>query len=278
MKKRKEKKDLAANTNHFNSKEGVIPLQSGYVYGPINSRRLGNSLGINPFPLEKKICTFNCIYCQYGWTSKRIFSDGKVENGFPSIDKVKMALETRLENLKSADIDINYITFAGNGEPTLHPKFSDLVDMIRELRDEYYPEAKTAILSNSTTVLQDNVREGLHKLDRRIMKLDVGSQEKLIEINAPMIKITFKDIVEALKSLKDCTIQSLFINGRISNAAGKSLDEWIKAMLDIKPEFVQIYSIDRVPADRGLEIVSLNTLSSISKLLSTKNEIPSGVY
>lgn len=269
---------MATNANRLNNAKGLIALQSGYVYGPIHSRRLGNSLGINPFPLEKKVCTFNCIYCQYGWTSKGIFSNRKVNVPFPSIENVRCALKTRLENLKSADVDVHYITFAGNGESTLHPEFSGLVDMVRELRDQYYPDAKTAMLSNSTTVLRDEVREGLHRLDKRIMKLDVGSQEKLKEINSPMINMTFEEIVAGLKSLKDCTIQSMFINGRVSNTVGKALEEWVNVIHDIHPEFVQIYSIDRVPADRGLEIVPFENLINISKLLMAKDGIESGVY
>lgn len=269
---------METNTNEFFHGRGVIPLQSGYVYGPINSRRLGNSLGINPFPLEKKICSFNCIYCQYGWTSKKIFSDGKLMSLFPSIEKIKKALEARMENLRLAEIHVNYITFAGNGEPTLHPEFSALVDMVRELRDKYFPEAQTAVLSNSTTAMKQEVKEGLHKLDRRIMKLDVGSQEQLDKINAPVVDITFDEIVEGLKSLKSCTIQALFIAGRITNASGKALQDWIDTINDIRPEFVQIYSIDRVPADRGLEIVLWEELMKISKSLKMKIGVDAEVY
>jgi wyosine [tRNA(Phe)-imidazoG37] synthetase (radical SAM superfamily) len=276
--KRKGQKELDTNANEFFNGKGIIPLQSGYVYGPINSRRLGNSLGINPFPLERKICTFNCIYCQYGWTNKNKFSIERLAGLFPSIEKIKNALEVRMENLRSADIDVNYVTFAGNGEPTLHPEFSDLVDMASGLRDQYFPEAQTAVLSNSTTVMKQEVRKGLDKLDRRIMKLDVGSQEQLDEINAPIVDITFNEMVEGLKSLKSCTIQSLFIMGRVTNASGKALQDWIDTIDDIKPEFVQIYSIDRVPADRGLEIVSWKQLIEISTSLKKKNGIKAEAY
>lgn len=183
-----------------------------------------------------------------------------------------------MENLQSADIPVNYVTFAGNGEPTLHPEFSALVDMVNELRDRYFPEARTAVLSNSTTVMKGEVREGLNKLGRRIMKLDVGSQDQLVAINAPIVEVNFKEIVQGLKTLESCTIQSLFIAGRVSNASGKGLQDWIDTIHDIQPEFVQIYSIDRVPADRGLEIVSRQQLMGISASLRKKNGIKSEVY
>ncbi len=276
--RRKGQKELETSANKFSNGRGIIPLQSGYVYGPINSRRLGNSLGINPLPLGRKICTFNCIYCQYGWTNRNIFSRKNTADLFPRINVIKRALEARMENLRSADIPVKYVTFAGNGEPTLHPEFSALVDMVRELRDRYFPEARTAVLSNSTTVMKGEVREGLHKLDKRIMKLDVGSQDQLVAINAPIVDVTFKEIVEGLKTLESCTIQSLFISGRVSNASGKALHDWIDAIHDIQPEFVQIYSIDRVPADRGLEIVSRQQLIEISASLREKNGIKSEVY
>ena len=267
-----EKKDAAMKRN------GLIPLQGGYVYGPINSRRLGNSLGINAFPLGMKICSFNCVYCQYGWTRPDTLTGNEAVDGFPDIETVALALKTRMRNLRDIGIDLKYITFAGNGEPTMHPMFPELVDMVTKLRDEYYPEAWTTILSNSTLAYKPRVRDGLNKLDQRIMKLDAGSNELLRRINAPVGEFTIEKIIEGLLSLKNCTLQSLFIQGRTTNADDRSVAEWIENVKTVRPEFVQIYSIDRVPADRDLEIVGQERLKEIAKRLMEETGIKSGVY
>ncbi|MEW5806226.1 MAG: radical SAM protein [Acidobacteriota bacterium] len=259
-------------------RNGLIPLQSRYVYGPIDSRRLGNSLGINPFPLGKKICSFNCIYCQYGFTTAGIFSDGKAKNGFPDIETLKFSLSTKLKNLKESGIKLDFITFAGNGEPTLYPEFPRLVDAVKELRDEYYPGAKTAILSNSTLAIFPKIREGLNRLDERIMKLDVGTEELLRRVNDPVDRMTLQEIITGLKELKDCILQSLFIKGSASNSDDDSVMEWIEAVRLVRPKFVQVYSIDRVPADRGIEIVEREELEEIARRLTAETGTPSGVY
>ncbi len=269
---------MSRQITHAKRRNGLIPLQGGYVYGPIASRRLGNSLGVNPFPLGKKICTFNCIYCQYGWTPPDLFSGQSGTEDFPGIETVRTALSIRMMNLKEIGIDLQYITFAGNGEPTLYPDFSELVDAVIQMRDEYYPEAKTAILSNSTRVSEPAVAEGLNKLDVRIMKLDAGSEEMLRKINRPMGNFTLEQIIDGLKSLKSCTLQSLFIEGTTSNSDDRSVGEWIRAVQRIGPEFVQIYSIDRVPADRGLGIVGQERLKEIAKRLKEETGIGCEVY
>ncbi len=269
---------MSERQTNTKKRSGLIPLQGGYVYGPIASRRLGNSLGVNPFPLGKKICTFNCIYCQYGWTPTDLFSEPGDNKDFPGIETVRESLRIRMVNLKEIGIDLQYITFAGNGEPTLYPDFPKLVDAVIQMRDEHYPDAKTAILSNSTHTSERAVAEGLNKLDVRIMKLDVGSEDMLKKINRPMVHCTLEQIIDGLQRLKSCTLQSLFIEGTTSNCDDRSVGEWIRAVQRIGPEFVQVYSIDRVPADRGLGIVGKERLKEIAKRLKEETGIESEVY
>lgn len=221
----------------------LLELQKGIVYGPVQSRRLGRSLGINILPPGVKVCTFNCLYCQYGWTD---FSNIK-NVPFPPVQKIIDAVGKALESLPMPPA---YVTFSGNGEPTLHPQFSKIVDGVTQLKDGYAPSAKTAILSNSSRVHDPSVREALGKLDVRIMKLDAGRARTFKTYNKPYPGIFFFDIIQGLCSLEDVTIQALFTGGRLGNFKVKHLSEWIQKLERIKPIDVQVYTLDRgCPSD-----------------------------
>lgn len=221
----------------------LLELQKGIVYGPVQSRRLGRSLGINILAPGVKVCTFNCLYCQYGWTD---FSNIK-NVPFPPVQKIIDGVERALESLP---IPPAYITFSGNGEPTLHPRFPKIVDRVTRLRDRYAPSAKTAILSNSYRVHDASVREALGKLDVRIMKLDAGRAGTFKTYNKPHPGIFFLDIIQGLCSLEDVTIQALFAGGRLGNFKVKHLSEWIQKLERIKPIDVHVYTLDRgCPSD-----------------------------
>ena len=230
----------------------MIQLQRSIVYGPVHSRRLGISLGLNILPTKKKICSFDCLYCQYGWTEE-------------------------FDYLKKMDYEPDYITFSGNGEATLHPDFSAIVDDVNELRTRFTPHAKTTILSNSTQVFKPEVREALAKLDGIIMKLDAGDEETFRRYNRPKKYVDLETITNELSKMNSVTIQTLFTLGDAGNYNDTNLLAWIDRIKKIKPDFVQLYSLDRGYPSEAIEPVSKEQLGKI-KLLLDKENIKSEVY
>jgi len=256
----------------------VVPLQTGIIYGPVRSRRLGLSLGINLLPADYKLCSFNCVYCQYGWTRKPALNATNQLKDLPSPTEVADALESALEEITRHREKIDTITFSGNGEPTLHPRFREIVETTKALRDRYLPQVKLAVLSNSSTVAKEEVRKVLDMLDLRIMKLDAGSEELIHLLNGPALPFYLGEIVAGLKKLKDVILQSMFVQGRITNADPDSVELWLEKVKEIRPILVQIYTLDRVPADRRLERVSIPTLQWISRQVRWRAGVPAEVY
>jgi len=240
----------------------TIPLQSGITYGPVRSRRLGWSLGLNISPISYKFCSFNCVYCQYGGTTICTINTSDWREDFPALDDFEKALESALREHK--DEEINNITFSGNGEPTLHPQFEELVDIAKKLQRKYFPEAKLGVLSNSSTVTMEKVRRALAKLDFRIMKLDTGGPETFRKINRPCPGVDYEAILNGLKSLENVTLQTMFIDGAISNIGEQEVSEWLERVGEIKPVKAQIYSLHRPTATTSLGEVSAEKLEEIA--------------
>jgi len=240
----------------------TLKLKEGIIYGPINSRRLGSSLGINLLPTDYKLCSLNCLYCHYGWTKVHTVDVTAHLSDFPSAQQVKEALESWLETNRNP---VDYVTFSGNGEPCLHPDFDKMVGIARHAKEKYAPGAKLAILSNSTCLDNPRVLSGLSKLDVRIMKLDCGTEAIFRKLNRPHSQVRFEMVVENLKKVEDIIIQSIFVEGGVDNTEEREVDEWISKLKYIKPKEVQIYSIDRPTADSGLTLVTKYKLSQIAK-------------
>jgi wyosine [tRNA(Phe)-imidazoG37] synthetase (radical SAM superfamily) len=239
----------------------VLKLQEGIIYGPIKSRRLGISLGINLMPTTYKLCPLNCIYCQYGWTNSHSDDASAYMDDLPTTDKLERALESWLRRGEN----INYITFSGNGEPCLHPQFDQMVEVASRLRDKYAPQARLAVLSNSSCLNKKTVTKALNQLDKRIMKLDCGSEETFQKINRPHRNIKYERIVGNLKNLNGIIIQSLFVDGEINNIETEEIEKWMERLDYIKPQEVQIYSIDRPSADKNLKLVGKEKLKEIAQ-------------
>ncbi len=242
----------------------VLSLQRGCIYGPVMSRRLKSSLGINLLPVDYKLCSFNCIYCQYGLTKTDYhIADAGDFKELPSLKDVKKAL---LSALSSMEQEIRYITFSGNGEPTLHPEFPGMVDMVIEVRDRYLPTARTAILSNSTGLRHEEIRAAIRKLDTPIMKLDVGSEVLFKRINHPTGDIRFDDIINGLIELKHpgMIIQTLMLGGKNSNSEEDNIHKWSELLKKIKPLEAHIYSIDRPAALKSIKKVPFERLREIA--------------
>ncbi len=250
-----------------------IELQKSFVYGPIQSRRLGVSLGINLLPTDHKICSFNCVYCQYGFTKEQVV-DPSEATSFPEKSLIVAELEQTLQKAIKEGKNFDYITFAGNGEPTLYPFFSQLVDEVIELRDRYAPKAGLALLSNSSCsqLHEQPVVDAVRKFDRKIFKLDAGTSDLFAKINQPHPSIDFDRVVSLLRSLYGVIIQTLFVAGDVSNCTDLAVENLIICYKIIKPQAVQIYSLDREPADMHLKKVSADRLERIKKKIV--KEIP----
>ncbi len=255
-----------------------IALQSGIIYGPVRSRRLGLSLGINLLPTDYKVCSYNCLYCQYGWTPRRSLNPAHALKDLPQPAEVRVALEKALRSVVRKRAKLDAVTFSGNGESTLHPEFPEIVDLAAALRDRYLPQLKLAILSNSSTVPREEIRAALNRLDARMMKLDAGSEEIVHQLNGPAPPFYLKEIVDGLKQLKDVILQSLFVQGRICNADPDAIAQWIERVREIRPALVQIYSLDRVPADARIWKINLPTLEWIANQVRWQAGVKAEIY
>jgi wyosine [tRNA(Phe)-imidazoG37] synthetase (radical SAM superfamily) len=248
----------------------LLELQSTIIYGPIRSRRIGSSLGVNLLPAKIKVCSFDCLYCQYGWTDFSLMESAI----FPGPEDVQKALEEALERLPEQP---HWITFSGNGEPTLHPEFGRIVDIVIEVRDRLSPDTGTAILSNSTTVHRPEIREALSKLDLRIMKLDAGTKGMFASYSRAAPGFTIEQMVEGLTALGNVTIQSLFTKGKSGNYTEANIDAWIGRLKRIEPVTVQVYSLDRGFPSREIEELTHEELEGIVKRLE-EAEIPARAF
>ena len=242
-----------------------LPLKNSIIYGPVKSKRLSRSLGINIISSSEKICSFNCIYCQYGLTKK-------FNNAFIPVKEVEEALI----NFFKSPQKIDYLTFSGNGEPTLHPEFETIVKIVKKIRDKFAPQIPIALLSNSSNILNLSL-ETLKMIDVKIFKLDCGNEELFLLINRPLVNITFKDIVKGLKKIAQrfpITIQTMFIDFKEkNNYEGEALRDYIKVIKEIKPAFIQIYSCDRPVAINGVKPISNEKLKELADLINKKTKI-----
>lgn len=237
------------------------------VFGPIHSRRLGVSLGINLLPYDGKLCSFDCIYCECGYNK-----DNRTRTTLPTREEVKAALENKLQELKKENIILDVITFAGNGEPTMHPKFSEIIDDTIELRNKYVLSAKISVLSNAMNIGREKVFDALKKVENNILKLDSAFIDTVRLIDCPnSIEYSIEKQVELFKRFDgNFILQTMFLrgmhNGRVvDNTTEKEVSAWLEIIKDIKPKEVMIYTIDRDTPEKQLEKVSLPELQEIGK-------------
>jgi wyosine [tRNA(Phe)-imidazoG37] synthetase (radical SAM superfamily) len=245
---------------------GLMPLHEGIVYGPVRSRRLGRSLGINLTPAHLKLCSFNCSYCQYGWSEQSRREATPTLGHWPSPAAVAKAVSSALKSLAAQGDHVERLTLAGHGEPTMHPKFKDVVTALRKVRDELARGVPLAVLSNASTLERADVREALADLDERYMKLDAGDTATLRSVNGATLNI--EQLVAGLKKVPGIVIQSMFVKdrtGRIDNTGDLTVINWVGALDRIKPKAVQVYTIDRAPAFPYLQQVSPLRLREIAQ-------------
>ncbi|MBN1516291.1 radical SAM protein [Candidatus Sumerlaeota bacterium] len=242
----------------------VDGLISRIIFGPVDSRRYGRSLGVNPLPAGVKLCSFNCPYCECGWTDVPASREARAEL-FPTAAEITTALRTVLEQAAAEKLPIDTITFAGNGEPTLHPEFPALIDAALAARNELAPSAGLVALSNSTTLHRPEIVAALSKLDRQVMKLDAGTQECFRRIAMPIEPMSLDSIEANIQKLSRVVLQCMFVQGRVDNTGDEEVAAWLERVKRIQPLSVQIYSLDRKAADYRLEPVPRETLERIAE-------------
>jgi wyosine [tRNA(Phe)-imidazoG37] synthetase (radical SAM superfamily) len=254
-----------------------IPLLDHIVYGPVCSRRLGRSLGVNLLPPQRKMCNMDCAYCQYGWTRNTGIFRGRA-TGWPTPAGVEGAVRSRLKHAAAEGEMIDRITVAGHGEPTLHPQFEEIADRLCHLRNGLAPGIRIAILSNSTTASRQDVRRGLALFDERHMKLDAGDPITYARING--LGVSIHTVVDALRNLPSVIVQAMFVrdvDGTVDNTTEGALAEWLNAIEAIQPGSVEIYTIDRAPAMPDLRPVPPRRLKEIAARVHTLG-IPAEVF
>ena len=258
-------------------------LFSEIAYGPIHSRRLGTSLGMELMPLTHKLCTFNCVYCECGWNTP------VTHPVLPTREEVKAALEAKLKSMcsvseqsersilcqQSGPLDV--ITFSGNGEPTLHPDFLGIIEDTCALRDQYCPQAKVSVLSNSTQLGRPDVVQALRLCDNRILKLDAATDGMMRRIDLPVNEqLTVKTLIGWLDQFNgDFTLQTCFLRGEhngqvIDNTTPEELEAWYQAVETLHPKQIMIYVIDRKTPEEHLEKIPREQMESIATPLIEK--------
>ena len=239
------------------------------IFGPIHSRRLGTSLGINLSPNDGKVCSFDCIYCEAGYNAQ-----GAGKAGLPPREQVLADLEAKLAAMRDAGEGLDVITFSGNGEPTLHPEFPEIVDGVLALRNRYFPEAKVSVLTNSTRIFTPRVAEALKRVDNNILKLDSAVEETMRLIDAPNDpSFTVERVIEGLKQFEGTgIIQTMLLRGthdgrRVDNTTPEELAALEAAYKAIKPAAVMLYSLDRSTPEERLERVPPEEIAEIAARL-----------
>ena len=234
------------------------------VFGPIRSRRLGSSLGVNVLPTKGKLCNFDCIYCECGWNK-----DGVSDRRFPSFPEVEEALKTRLAELAKSGAEVDSITFSGNGEPTLNPDFASIVEVTIRLRNQYFPSAKISVLSNATMLGRDDVLEALMKVDNPILKIDASSDELIAKINKPQGAYSLEKVVNKLKSFDgNFILQTMFLESDEFDAQKNgALERWLDIVRELRPREVMVYTIDRETPDESLRKCSITQMEMYVKPL-----------
>ena len=237
------------------------------IYGPVHSRRLGVSLGVNLFPSDGKLCTFNCVYCECGFNEDR-----RPHQKMPRREEVREQLTKKLDAMRAEGLVPDVITFAGNGEPTIHPDFAGIIDDTIAIRNQHCPSAKIAVLSNSTMLDREDVFQALCKIEDNIMKLDSVLDTRIRQIDNPnQPGFCFEKLLKNLCRFEGkLIIQTMFLRGErdgisLDNTTEEEIAGWIAALKQIRPRQVMIYTIDRETPLKSLRKVSPEDLDEIAE-------------
>ncbi len=229
------------------------------VFGPITSRRLGSSLGVNLLPAKGKLCNFDCVYCECGWNR-----DGTGDKVFPEFEDIEAALEEKMSVLAAEGTPVDSITFSGNGEPTIHPDFPKVIDVTLRCRDKYFPKAKVSVLSNATMIARPAVAEALMKIDNPILKIDASSDELIMKINKPVGRYRLEEVVEAMMKFEgNFVLQTMFLRSpEFDTASPEALVAWMDIVRKLKPREIMVYTRDRETPDKSLAKYTVDEMTA----------------
>ncbi len=239
-------------------------MREELVFGPIHSRRLGSSLGINLLPTKGKLCNFDCVYCECGWNK-----DGQGDRRLPTARELRDALEAKLKECRDSGVPIDSITFSGDGEPTLNPCFAEMIDITIGLRDRYFPGAKVSVLSNATRIFRKDVFEALKKVDNPILKIDAPTDGLAALINQPQGEYHVEDVVSDLMGFEgNFVLQTMFLKSpSFDSSSPEVLEGWMNIVRKLKPREVMVYTLDRVAPAEGLEKFTVEEMRELVKPL-----------
>lgn len=238
------------------------------VFGPIRSRRLGSSLGVNILPSKGKLCNFDCVYCECGWNR-----DGVSDRKFPTLDEVEEALESKISTLAADGVPVDSITFSGNGEPTVNPDFPEIIDVVLRLRDRFYPSAKVSVLSNATMLDRNEVFEALRKVDNPILKIDAPNDALVTMINKPQGSYSLENVVARMAEFKgDFVLQTMFLRSPDFDL-GQTVEDWRNIVRRLKPRETMVYTIDRETPDKTLQKYTVEQMTEFVKPLQDEGYV-----
>ena len=249
------------------------------IFGPVKSRRLGVSLGINLLPEDGKVCTFDCLYCECGFNAER-----RTRKPLPTREEVAAALEATLLKMQAEGTAPDVLTFAGNGEPTVHPHFAEIIDDTLRLRDKYFPAAKVSVLTNATLITRPSVFEALKRVDNNILKLDTVNEDYIRFVDRPNMAYNLVAVIGKLKEFgKNAIIQTMFMKGEVDgrsvdNTGDEYLLPWLETVKAISPRQVMIYTIDRETPQAGLQKATREELDRIVAMLKAEGIEASASY
>ena len=238
------------------------------VFGPIRSRRLGSSLGVNILPSKGKLCNFDCVYCECGWNR-----DGVSDRKFPTLAEVEEALESKISTLAADGVPVDSITFSGNGEPTVNPDFPEIIDVVLRLRDRFYPSAKVSVLSNATMLDRNEVFEALRKVDNPILKIDAPNDALVTMINKPQGTYSLENVVARMAEFKgDFVLQTMFLRSPDFDL-GQTVEDWRNIVRRLKPRETMVYTIDRETPDKTLQKYTVEQMTEFVKPLQDEGYV-----
>jgi len=234
------------------------------VFGPIFSRRLGSSLGVNVLPSKGKLCNFDCVYCECGWNK-----DGIAERRFPLLEDIEAALEEKMSKASAEGVRVDSITFSGDGEPTMHPDFPQIIDATIGCRDRFFPDAKVSVLSNATLITRPAIAEALMKVDNPILKIDASSDELIGMINKPVGRYRLEETIEAMMKFNgNFVLQTMFLRSPdFDTAAPEALNNWMDIVRRVRPREIMVYTIDRETPDKTLQKYTVEEMTAFVRPL-----------
>jgi len=248
----------------------AAPLLQEAVFGPVVDSRFGRHLGVNPLPAGVKVCGFNCNFCDLDWTFELIDDETLGRHSWRRPEEIAGEFRRGLERTRDHEPSLDRAVIAGNGEPTLHPEFYELCRLLVEARDEEWPGLELLILSNSAALRRPQVVPGLLLLDRRVMRLDAGTEGLFLGMNSPTFDLRLEEVLRDLEILGDFEIQTMFTRGRRDNTADEAVEAWIEAVARVRPSRVRLHTVTRPPADGKVTPVDREKLEQIARRLEER--------